>query len=452
MKLKTIFFIALFSLTLSNFLFSSENYKDNWPNWRGPNTTGEALNSAPPVEWSETKNIKWKTPVPGNGLSSPVIWGDQIFITTAIELDQKATEEAIKRQKKKSHVFLRMLKMSKRTKNFLQFVVYSINRKTGEINWKKVVRKQYPHEGVQKNGSWAAASCVTDGEHIIASFGSYGIYCFDMSGNPVWEKDLGDMQIYGTFGEGASPVIYKDNLIIVWDHEGQSKIYLLNKSNGEEIWQKDRDEPSSWATPVIAELENKVQIIVNGKKMSTGYNIANGEVIWENTGLDGDVVVSPVFDGEMAYLMTGGISGNKIIQAINLKTAKGQQLENSDAVVWTSDKKPPYIPSPLLKKGKLYYLEGNKCRLSCVEAKTGKIYYLAQKMEGMKSVYASPVYANGYIYVVDRKGNCSVIKEGTEFEVVFKNKLEDKFDASPAIVGNELFLRGLQYLYCISEK
>ena len=229
MKVKITFYVALFSLTLLSCQLNAQNYIDNWPNWRGPNVDGVSLNGTPPTKWSETKNVKWKTPIPGKGLGTPVVWGDQIFITTAIELDQKATEEAIKKLQKATPAMGKLLGILETTENFLQFVVYSINRKNGEINWKKVVREQYPHEGVQVNGSWASASCITDGEHIVASFGSYGIYCFDMDGKMIWEQDLGDMHVVSAFGEGTSPVLYKDNLIIVWDHEGQSKIHVLNK-------------------------------------------------------------------------------------------------------------------------------------------------------------------------------------------------------------------------------
>jgi outer membrane protein assembly factor BamB len=449
MKLKTAIYGAVFALTLSGFQADVDEYHNNWPNWRGPNADGVSLNGTPPTEWSETKNIKWKMPIPGKGIGTPVVWGDQIFITTAIELDQKATEEAIKKLKKTSPTFVKVLGMSGTTENFLQFVVYSINRKNGEINWKKVVREQYPHEGINDNGSWASASCVTDGEHVVASFGSYGIYCFDMSGSLIWEKDLGDMQMINAFGEGTSPVIYNDKLIVVWDHEGQSKIYVFNKKTGDEIWQKDRNEISAWITPIVIQIDGKEQIVVPGDNKSIGYDLENGDAIWTLSGLGEGPVSCPVFDGEMVYLMTGYAS-TKIVQAVNLKGAKGN-LENSKALIWTNDKNTSYVPSPLVKDGKLYYLKGSRAQLSCANAKTGEIYYEAMKPDGMGGAYASPIFANGNIYIVDRRGNCSVIKEGTVFSVIAQNKLNDNFDASPVVVGNDLLLRGYKSLYCIAE-
>ncbi|MFC2086342.1 PQQ-binding-like beta-propeller repeat protein [Bacteroidota bacterium] len=425
------------------------SFAQDWPNWRGPNVDGVSLNGSPPTEWSETKNIKWKTPIPGKGVGTPVVWGDQIFITTAIELDQKATEEAIKRLKKTHPTFVKVLGMSGTTENILQFVVYSINRKSGEVIWKKVAREQFPHEGMNDQGSWASASCVTDGEHMIASFGSYGIYCFDMSGKLIWEKDLGDMHVVNSFGEGSSPFIYKDKLAIVWDHMGPSKMFVLNKNTGEEIWQKDREELGTWVSPIIVEVNGKAQIIVPGDFKSIAYDLVDGNIIWELAGLGDGPISCPVYDGERAFLMSG-YGKIKIVQAVNLKTAKGN-IENTESVVWTNEKNTSYVPSPLLKNGKLYYLKASRAQISCVDAKTGEIYYEALKPEGLGGAYASPVSANGNIYILDRKGNSAVIKEGPEFEVIATNKLDDNFDASPAIVGNDLLLRGFKSLYCISE-
>jgi outer membrane protein assembly factor BamB len=189
---------------------------------------------------------------------------------------------------------------------------------------------------------------------------------------------------------------------------------------------------------------------VNGKKNSMGYDIANSDIIWQINGLPGDIIPCPVFDGEIAYLMSAEAIGPKRIQAVNLTTANGV-LDSSSAFIWTQEKKASYVPSALLSDGKLYYLKGTSSEITCVEAKTGKIWYDTQKPEGMKSAYASPVAANGNIYMIDREGTCAVLKEGAEFNVIAQNKLSDRFDASPAIVGKDLILRGFKSVYCISE-
>ena len=432
-------------------LYGNENnnvYNKNWPTWRGPLATGEALVGNPPVEWNENNNIRWKIPIPGKGLSTPVIWGDQIFITTAVSFGKIVNPEKVNGQTKHA-MWMRMSGVSKTTENIQQFIIYSISRKSGKILWEKIVREDFPHEGTHKDASWASNSCVTDGECVIASFGSYGLYCFDLQGTLIWNKDLGDMKIRNSFGEGSSPVLYQNNVIINWDHEGTSFITVLDKKTGNTIWKKQRDEVTSWSTPIVVEVNEKPQIIVSASGNSRGYDLASGKVIWKLSGLTKNVIPSPVYSNGMVYLMSG-FRGNAL-QAINLNVAKGD-LQESPAVVWTFDKNTPYTPSPLLYKGKLYFLRSNNEQLTCADAKTGKIYYTKQKLDGMKGVYASPVGAKGRVYIVGRNGVCYVIKPGPVYQVLAKNVLDDGFDASPAIVGNELFLRGLKYLYCIARK
>lgn len=449
MKSKTLLISALCLILLPLNLFSSENYQDNWPGWRGPDCNGVARGN-PPIEWSESKNIKWKIPIPGLGQSTPIIWDNQLFITTAIELDKVASDEDIKKMKKNTSTLGRITFQSKTTEKMQRFVVYAIDKNTGKINWQKTVREQFPHQGIHRTGSHAAASCVTDGKYLIASFGSFGIYCFDLAGNSLWEKDFGDMDVNLAMGEGTSPVIYKDKVVILWDHMEQSKIYVLDKLTGEILWQKDRDEISTWATPIVVSVKDMEQIIVPGKIKSIGYNLKNGDEIWSLSGLQDDIIPSPVFDGERVFLMTGFMGRNKILQAVDLMEAKGK-LDSTDALVWTHFGNTPYVQSPLLSEGKLYFIENTRAKLTCIDAETGKIYYKSQKLEGMKNFYASPTAANDNVYLVDRKGNCIVFKEGDAFRPVAMNKLADTFDASPVIVGDNLYLRGWKSLYCIGN-
>ena len=446
MKLK-LSLLSMLLLLMCNIVSSQVNaseYNNNWPTWRGPLFNGEAVKGNPPTAWSETENVKWKIPIPGKGMSTPVIWGDQIFITTTISLDKKLSDEELAKFKTGGASW-----MQPRLPEYLQqFVVYSINRKNGKIIWQKAVREQFPHEGSHNDGSWASQSCVTDGEYLIASFGSFGIYCFDLKGKLIWEKDLGDLYIRMSFGEGSSPALYKDYLIVNWDHEKDSYVYVLNKTNGDIIWKKKRDEQTSWSTPLVVSVKGKPQLIITATGKSVAYDLENGDVIWEISGMTANVIPSPVTDGERVHLISG--FRGAALQTIKLEEAKGD-LKDSSALVWTYNKNTPYVPSPLLYNNRLYYLRGNDERLSCVDAKTGEIYYEAQKLDGMKGVYASPVGANGLVYVMGRNGMCYVLKDGVKFEVVSQNQLDDHFDASPAVVGNELYLRGLKNLYCIAE-
>ena len=446
MKLKlplaTIFFFVVCTTIFSQ--VNASEYDNNWPTWRGPLFTGEAVKGNPPTVWSETQNVKWKIPIPGKGLSTPVIWGDQMFITSTISTDKKAPAEAAAKPKEGGASW-----MQPRLPEYQQqFVIYSINRKTGKIIWQKVVREEFPHEGTHNDGSWASQSCVTDGKYLIASFGSSGIYCLDLKGNLIWEKDLGDMNIRMSFGEGSSPALYKKYLIVNWDNEKDSYVYVLDVTTGEIIWKKQRDEQTSWSTPLVVPVKGKLQLIITATGKSIAYDLENGDIIWEMSGMTANVIPSPVTDGDLVYLISG--FRGAALQTVKLGEAKGD-LKGSSALVWTYDKNTPYVPSPLLYNNRLYYLRGNDERLSCVDAKKGKIFYEAEKLDRMKQVYASPVGVNGFVYVMGRNGMCYVLKDGTEFQVVSRNQLDDNFDASPAIAGNELYLRGLKSLYCIAE-
>lgn len=446
MKLK-LPLISMLVMLLCSIMFGHVNaleYNDNWPTWRGPLFSGEAVKGNPPTAWSETKNIKWKIPIPGRGLSTPVIWGDQIFLSSAISTDKKAPPEVLEKSRAGGGGWMQ----PRLPEHLQQFVVYSIDRNTGKIIWQKAVREEFPHEGTHNDGSWASQSCVTDGKHLIASFGSYGLYCFDLKGTLLWEKDLGDLKIKMSFGEGSSPALYKNYLIVNWDHEKDSYIFVLNKTTGDVIWKKKRNEVTSWSTPLVVEVKGKPQLIVSATGKSIAYDLTSGDVIWEVPGMTGNVIPSPVTDGKMVHLISG--FRGAALQTIKLEEAKGD-LKDSDALVWTYNKNTPYVPSPLLYNNRLYYLRGNDERLSCLNAKTGEIHYETQKLDGMKGVYASPVGASGFVYVLGRQGMCYVLKDGIEFNVVSKNTLDDNFDASPAIIGNNIYLRGHKYLYRIAE-
>lgn len=438
--------ICLFVLASILTLTAAEK-GSNWPTWRGPKFTGESPSGKPATVWSETQNVRWKIAIPGKGLSSPIVWEYQIFVTTAVGIDKPVDPEKLKEKQGETPAW--MQGQAQKVEQVQQFVVYAVSRKTGDILWKKMLHEALPHEGTHKDGSWASHSCVTDGKHIIVFFGSYGLYCLDMKGKLIWENDLGDLQTSNQFGAGSSPALYKNHLVINWDHEGDSFITVLDKKTGKTAWKQARDENTSWATPLVVEVNGKPQIIINATTASRGYDLKTGEVIWELGGMTRNTIPSPLVLDGTAILMSG-FRGNKL-QAVNLKEAKGN-LENSGALIWSSDDKiTPYVPSALLYEENLYILFGNNGQLSCVNAKTGMVHYSKVKIEGLNGVYAAPVAADGRIYITGRQGAVAVIKPGPVFELLQVNSLDDKFDASPAIVGRDMILRGLSSLYCISE-
>ena len=430
---KTVVFLSLLALPL--IVWSADEKADPahyWSQWRGPDGTGVAPHGNPPLEWSEDKNVRWKIAIPGHGHASPIVWGDKVFVLTAIpeETPDAAGKERRGTQPVKS-----------------QFAVLAIDRSSGEIVWQRTAREERPHESIHPDGSWAAHSPVTDGAHIYAYFGSRGLFCYDMDGELKWQKDLGDMATRNSFGEGSSPALYGDALVLNWDHEGQSFIAVLDKKTGEERWRAERDERTSWSTPLVVEVNGRAQVVTNATNRVRGYDLESGQVVWECGGMTVNTIPSPVAAGNLLYVMSG-FRGNALL-AIRLSEAKGD-ITGTDAVVWSHDKDTPYVPSPLLYGDTLYFLKHNRGILSSFDATTGEKHYV-QRLEDVEGMYASPVGAIDRVYLVGRNGISLVIKRGAEYEVLSRNALDESFSASPAIVDGELYLRGQSTLYCIAQ-
>jgi outer membrane protein assembly factor BamB len=398
--------------------------------------SGVSATATPPAEWSESKNVRWKIEIPGRGSASPVVWGDRVYLLTAVPVGSAAGDPHAPRG-------------GLPARGVHRFVVMAIGRKDGKVVWQHTAREAEPHEASHSdNGTWASSSAITDGEHVIAPFESQGIYAYDMNGTLVWQKDLGEKYMRNTFGEGSTPALHKDRLFYVWDHQKESFIVALNKRTGDELWRVKRDEIDTWATPLVVERGGITQVIVPGMNRVRSYDAANGQIVWETAGLTMNPIPSPVYGDGMVFL-TSGFRGNSL-KAVRLDGAKGD-ITNTPAVAWTMDRDTPYVPSPLLYDGILYFLKTNNGLLTAVDAKTGKPHYQAQRIDGVPNVFASPVAAAGKIFVVGREGATAVIKPGPTLQVLATNTLDDHFDASPALVDGEMYLRGVKYLYSIGK-
>jgi outer membrane protein assembly factor BamB len=390
-----------------------------WPHWRGPLMTGASARGNPPVEWSETKNVKWKVEIPGLGSGTPVVWGDRIFVQTAVP-----TGDGKQR-----------------------FMVLAVGRPDGKVLWQRVVREEAPHEAHHATNTFASASALTDGQHVYAFFGSRGLYALDWNGQVKWEKDLGDMNVKLGFGEASSPVLHGEKLVVNWDHEGESFIVALDKRTGKELWRVPREEKTSWSTPLVVEHGGKAQVITSATHRVRSYDLATGALVWEASGMTANAIPTPVHQDGVVFL-TSGFRGNALL-AVHLAGAKGD-VTNTPAVLWRYDRDTPYVPSPLLYGGQLYILKSNSGVLSAFEARSGKKLYGEQRLEGVPNVYASPLGAGGRVYIAGRDGGVAVVQHGPEFKLLAVNRLDDGFDASPVAVDDELLLRGRKYLYRIS--
>ncbi len=331
----------------------------------------------------------------------------------------------------------------------LEFTVIALDRRDGKVLWQRVARSARPHAGTHPDGTWASPSPITDGRRVFAFFGSNGLYCFTVDGRPVWEKDLGDMRPRLGFGEGSSPFLYGDRLVVLWDHEDQSFVAAMDAATGKELWRTERDEITTWSTPLVVEHEGRPQVVTGGTQRVRAYDLADGNLLWEAPGLTLNVIPSPVSAGGWVYL-TSGFRG-AALQAIKLSEARGDVSE-SGALAWTFDRDTPYVPSPLLYGDGLYVIKSNNGILSRFDARTGRRDWGPVRLEALSGVYASPVGAAGRVYVAGRDGATVVLRHAPEFEVLATNHLDEGFDASPVVVGKELFLRGRHSLYAIAEE
>lgn len=435
--LRFVFLICVCSATPS---YSQQRKSVAWGNWRGPYGSGSAVASANPVtSWSETENIKWKTSVPGLGLSSPIVVGEIVFVTTAIPTGEQLPPRFSGRPGAHDNLPV--------TSAF-DFVAIAYDRNSGEVLWRKKLVTKLPREGAHKSASLASASPVSDGEHFIAYFGSHGLYCLDKQGELLWQKDLGEMHSKHGHGEGSSPVLQDGILAINWDHEEQSFVVALNVNTGKELWRKSRDEVTSWSTPLIVEHAGKQQLIVCGTERVRAYDLANGKVIWECGGMSANIVATPVHAGGIVFV--GSSYEKRVLMAISLSGASGD-ITGSSNVLWSRTRGTPYVPSPLLVDGGLYFLAHYQNILTRIDAVSGKEAPGPMRLGELGNIYASPVAAGGNLFVTDLSGTTMVIETGDQPKLVGVNRLDEPVSASLAIAGNEIFLRGHEHLYCIAD-
>ena len=406
---------------------------DPWHYWRGPGNSGYAPGDAP-VSFSGTENVKWRVPIPGKGNSTPVVAGGSIFLTTAVPVaDPTPAGEATEEPALPVH----------------DFVVLAIDASTGEEQWRKTARTEAPHERHHRRfGSFASSSPSTDGEILIVNFGSRGLYAYDLNGEQLWSRDLGKLYVKNTFGEGSTPVLHGDYLILQNDHEGQSFVAVMDKRTGKEIWRANRDERTSWAPPVVVNSGGKPQVVTSASRRVRSYDLATGELIWETAGLGSNAIPAVVnVSDEMVIAMTGHRDPNLL--AIRLG-AKGDITGDDTYIEWTNQRGNPYTTSPVLHDGILYMVT-DRGLVSALDVTTGKAHYQQQRLPDIYAFKASPIAANGRLYLASQQGDVIVLQMGEEYEVLAVNDMGDKmFVSSPIIADGSLFLRSQDELICIS--
>ena len=436
--MKLLLFLSGLLPFLTSSLYPETPARHYWPQWRGPLGTGVAPDADPPLEWSEDKNIRWKIALPGKGHSTPVVWKNRLFLTTAVPFGPEMPAKYSGWPNAHDEVAIT---------HRIQFKVMAINRQDGNIVWQKILRQELPHAGGHSTASLASNSPLTDGQHLFAFFGSFGLYCLNLDGELIWETDLGQKRTLHGHGEGASPALYQDTLIINWDHEEESFVIAFDKGTGQQRWRVDRDNISSWSTPTIAAYQGQDQIIIGGSRQVISYDLASGEIIWQCGGLSvKNVVATPVVGSGMVFV--GSSYDQQMIMGIRLDGAEGD-ISGSEHVVWSRSRGAPYVPTPLLYGEALYYIHHFQGIMTRVEARTGENRPGALRLNGLRGVFASPLGAAGRVYVSGHNGVTIVISHDDQAQILALNQLADSFSASPIAVARELYLRGEKNLYCI---
>jgi len=336
---------------------ASSSAGQNWPQWRGPVSTGVAPAGQPPTTWSETSNVRWKVKIAGTGSATPIVWDNQVFIQTAIPTGKKVESPAATTNSPTAAGAAassapggnpperrgggRGSGGEPKPTEFHQFVVLALDRATGKVLWQKIAREEVPHEAHRPNdGTFASSSPITDGQNLFAYFGSRGLHSYDLQGKLKWQKDLGRMQTKMSFGEGSSPALFGNTIVVNWDHEGEDFIVALNKDDGKELWRQPRNEDTSWSTPLIVEHEGQRQVIVSATKKIRTYDLSSGKQLWKCGGMTANAIPTPV-PGEGVVYVTSGFRGNALLA---IRLGRTGDLTDTDAIVWSHNKNTPLLP------------------------------------------------------------------------------------------------------------
>ena len=414
-------------------------YVENWTQWRGPLADGHAGERArPPIQWDKEKNIAWVAELPGEGSATPIVYGNQVFVLSAVKTERKSTTAVINDERAKTTP----------DAMYYQFVVSSYDRSTGQVLWQRVATEQVPHEGKHETNTYAAGSPTTDGQRLYFSFGSRGTFCYSLDGELIWKIDLGAMRTRNGWGEAITPTLTEDSLIINCDQEEGSFIAAIDKLTGDIRWKVDRaSEVTSWNTPFVTTYEGKQQVIVNGTGSVKSYDANDGTMLWECGGQTVNAIPSPVRFRD-SVICTSGYRG---ALACSIPLNSRGDVTTSETIGWRVNQSTPYVPSPILSNTRLLYTAGNTNLLSCIDAGNGNSLLERMRLPGIRTMYASPILANGHFYFTSREGTIVVVKDNETLEVVATNDLEDVIDASPVAVDNQLFVRSWNKLYCIEQ-
>jgi outer membrane protein assembly factor BamB len=437
--------IAL-TMSIAGPLSTSQIFAQNWPGWRGDGL-GISSETNLPQKWSENEGVMWKTPIPGAGHSSPIVWGDRVFVTTGLPEDPNV-------ETFRGGVFMGGDR-SKPDASEYAYRVICLNADNGDILWSQAVVRQTPKTRRHTKNTYASETPVTDGKVVFASFGSSGLYALDFEGAVLWQRDLGLLRGRTGWGTSSSPILYRNTVIVNCDSDDDSYIAAFDKATGDPVWRSERDEGASWGTPFLFKANGRATVVTNATRRMRGYEADTGKLLWEYGGGSRISVPSPVSTQGLVFLSSGhNMMRQCPIIAVHAEAMgditppRGQST--SDGVAWSHGSGGPYVTSPIAI-GDYLYVPLDKGVLACYEARTGKTVYEDQKLGTRNTVTASPMAADGKLYLQTEDGECYIIKQGPVFEILGVNKLDETFCASPAVSAGRIYLRGRKHLYCVGK-
>ena len=410
----------------------------DWPSFRGPSASGVADGQNLPDEFGgePEKNILWKTAIPGLAHSSPVVWGEKLFVTTAISSKADATFKP----------GLYGAGTASADRSVHQWRIYCLDKKSGKILWSQTAYEGVPKEKRHIKATYANSTPATDGRHVVAFFGSQGLYGYGMDGERLWEKDLGHLDVgaYNApdyeWGTASSPIIYKGLVIVQCDTQGDSFLLASDVRTGKTVWRTERDELPSWGTPTVYPGKELAELVTNGSTFIRAYDPANGKELWRLGGSSKITAPTPVFAGGL-ILVASGRRPEAPIFAIRAGA--------NGTVAWQKTQRGPYMPTPIIYRGHMYAL-GNSGILDCYELETGKEIYRERIPHSGSGFSASPVAADGKLYLSSEDGDVFVVRAGVEFELISKNEIGELLMASPALSDGVMYLRGTDHLFAVS--
>lgn len=493
-------------LCLSLLVGAAPVFADQWSQFRGPDGVSVLENASLPTEWNSEKNIEWKVKVPGVAWSSPIVWGDRLYVTTAItenqpkpsgggggplgrsrpgagQEDAAGGDEAPARTRREGGQRARPEEKGKEESKtakgeerrerrppgpggpsrrggrggeppqaVYRWEVHCLDRATGNTIWSQRADEHRPTIPTHRTNTYASETPVTDGERIYAYFGMTGLFCYDREGKLLWKKELGSYPMANGWGTGSSPVLVDDLVLVQCDNEEKSFLVAYDKKSGAEAWRVIRDERSTWSTPYVWKNKERTELVTGGSNKIRSYDPSTGKVLWELGGISGRSASTPVGDEEMVFFGTGGGMGVGPLIAMKAGATGELTLDSATTegspIAWISARGGPPMASPLLYQGCLYVLDQRGGILTCYDAKTGKVHY-KERIPGATGFTASPWAADGKIYCLDGDGATFVLEAGDKFKLISKNPLGEMCWSSPALADGSLFLRTIDHLYCI---